>query len=96
MTEKLLLEKERSHLRANYLANQTFQIGQGLLTDINGRRHDVDDRKLQTIQKTKTRQANHIEYVNATLEQSLLNEDERVEKAMFKTEEAKLTFLQRL
>ena len=55
MAEKLLLEKERSQLRKNYLANQTFQIGQGLLTDIKGRASEADSRKLNTIQKTRTR-----------------------------------------
>ena len=56
----------------------------------------AENRKNDNLSEVKNRQTQHIEKVVATMEQSWINEEERKESKMYRNEDKKLSFLQRL
>ena len=82
--------------RKNFLADQTFQNGQSVLSGIVNKTRNVDDRRTQTIQNLKERQAQAFDRVMSKMEDSLVAEEERKLNAMSKTADNHVTFLQRL
>lgn len=66
------------------------------MSDVVSRFEYADDRKNDSISKLKSRQAQHIEKVNLKLEESFIREEERKDQAMYRTEDQRLNFLQRL
>ena len=96
MCEKMQLEASMISNRKNYLADQTFQNGQSVLSGIVNKTRNVDDRRTQTIQNLKDRQAQAFDRVMSKMEDSLVAEEERKLNAMSKTADQHMTFLSRL
>lgn len=53
-------------------------------------------RKNDSLSKLADRKANYSKFVQDRMEQAQVNEEERVERALWNTEESKVNFLQRL
>ena len=78
------------------MADQTFNKGQKILTEIVDKFHQAGERKHSNLSKLQERQANHIEHVMNTMEQSLLDEEERKADKLDSNMQKDMTFLQRL
>ena len=67
-----------------------------MLNNVNSKINVAENRKNDNLSEVKNRQTQHIEKVVATMEQSWVNEEERKESKMYRNEDKKLNFLQRL
>jgi hypothetical protein len=79
---KVKLEKLNFLNRQNYMENESFNEGQGLLTSIKSKHAEAEQKKNLTIEKLTQKTSEHIEKVMNRMEQAQLNEIERVESAL--------------